>query len=67
MDRLLSTLTVTTIGLTCKAFLNLGFCSSVTVRGLPNFLKVLEDEERVNAGRGVITGEHICSGLIVKL
>lgn len=58
MERLLSALTVTTIGLTCKAFLNLGF-ASVTVRGLPNFLQILEDEGRVTDGRGVITGQRL--------
>jgi hypothetical protein len=52
----LSTLTVTTIGLACKAFLNLGFCSSVSVKGLHNLLDALSDEER-KQGKGVVTGK----------
>ena len=50
----LSKATVSAVGLGSKALLNLGFCSSVTVNGLGNLLKALEDEER-NRGRGIVT------------
>ncbi|TBU38151.1 acyltransferase-domain-containing protein [Dichomitus squalens] len=56
---LLSKVTVSTVGLGSKALLNLGFCSSVTVNGLENLLKALEDEER-DRGRGIVTmSNHI--------
>ncbi len=55
MSGLLSRWTVGSIGLTCKAFLNTGYCSSVTVNGLENLQEALYSEER-NSGRGVITG-----------
>lgn len=55
MSEILSRLTVGAIGLTCKTFLNLGYCSSVRVSGLDNLRRALEDGEREN-GRGVITG-----------
>ena len=51
-----SKLTVSAVGLWSKAILYSGFCSSVTVKGLDNLVKALEDPERDN-GRGVITGE----------
>ncbi|KAM5541648.1 hypothetical protein V8D89_004838 [Ganoderma adspersum] len=55
----LSKATVSAVGLGSKALLNLGFCSSVTVNGLGNLLKALEDEER-NHGRGIVTmSNHI--------
>ncbi|KAI0699518.1 acyltransferase-domain-containing protein [Cerioporus squamosus] len=56
---LLSQATVSAVGLFSKALLNVGFCSSVTVKGLENLLKALEDDER-NKGRGVVTmSNHI--------
>ena len=51
----LSTLTVTAVGLVCKGFLNLGLCSSVSVNGLHSLLDVLKDDNR-NHGKGVVTG-----------
>ncbi|KAI1789890.1 acyltransferase-domain-containing protein [Ganoderma leucocontextum] len=55
----LSKATVSAVGLGSKALLNLGFCSSVTVNGLGNLLKTLEDEER-NRRRGIVTmSNHI--------
>ena len=51
-----SKLTVSAVGLFSKAILNAGFCSSVSVRGLDNLVKALEDQER-NNGRGIVTGE----------
>lgn len=50
----LSKATVSAVGLGSKALLNLGFCSSVTVNGLGNLVKALEDEER-SRGRGIVT------------
>lgn len=58
-DRLLSICTITTIGLFCKAALNLGFCSSVTVSGLHHLLDALADEETRKSGRGVVTGTSV--------
>ncbi|KAI0804634.1 acyltransferase-domain-containing protein [Irpex lacteus] len=59
MSEILSRLTVGAIGLTCKTFLNIGYCSSVKVSGLDNLRRALEDGEREN-GRGVITvSNHI--------
>ncbi|RPD56830.1 acyltransferase-domain-containing protein [Lentinus tigrinus ALCF2SS1-7] len=56
---LLSQVTVSAVGLFSKALLNVGFCSSVTVKGLDNLLKALEDDER-NNGRGIVTmSNHI--------
>lgn len=54
MAALLSTVTVASVGLTCKAFLNFGFCS-VVVNGLPNLIEALKDDRR-NCGHGVLTG-----------
>ncbi len=54
---LLSKVTVSAVGLFSKALLNVGFCSSVTVKGLDNLKKALEDDER-NKGRGVVTSEY---------
>jgi len=51
---MLSRATVTTVGLTCKAFLNLGLCS-IAVNGLPTLLNALESDQR-NMGQGVVTG-----------
>ena len=59
---LLSQVTVSAVGLFSKALLNVGFCSSVTVKGLDNLLKALEDDER-NNGRGIVTSElRSCAG-----
>ncbi|EMD35914.1 hypothetical protein CERSUDRAFT_115825 [Gelatoporia subvermispora B] len=59
MSSLTSKATVGTIGLVCKAFLNSGYCSSVTVNGLDNLLNALHSSEREH-GRGVITvANHI--------
>lgn len=55
VNPILSALTVSTVGLLCKGFLNLGFCSTVTVNGLHNLLDALEDEGR-KKGKGVVTG-----------
>ena len=52
-----SKLTVSAVGLFSKAILNSGFCASVSVQGLDNLVKALEDPERDN-GRGVITGTY---------
>ncbi|KAH9849129.1 acyltransferase-domain-containing protein [Lenzites betulinus] len=51
---LLSKLTVSIVGLGSKALMYGGFCSSVTVRGMENLVKVLESVER-NNGRGIVT------------
>ncbi|KAH9927625.1 acyltransferase-domain-containing protein [Fomitopsis serialis] len=51
---LLSKATVGTVGLLCRTFLKIGYCSSVTVNGLENRCKALESDER-NPGRGVVT------------
>ncbi|EEB89515.1 hypothetical protein MPER_12376 [Moniliophthora perniciosa FA553] len=54
----LSPATVATIGLTCKTFIKLGFCS-VSVSGFENLLRALESDER-NNGRGIVTvSNHI--------
>ncbi|KAI0694066.1 acyltransferase-domain-containing protein [Cytidiella melzeri] len=59
MSSALSRMTVGAIGLTCKTFLNLGYCSSVKVDGLANLQRALQDAER-DSGRGVITmSNHI--------
>ncbi|KAH9840643.1 acyltransferase-domain-containing protein [Rhodofomes roseus] len=56
---LLSKATVGTVGLLCKTFLRIGYCSSVSVNGLENLFSALESDER-NAGRGVVTiSNHI--------
>ncbi|KAG5644948.1 hypothetical protein DXG03_007413 [Asterophora parasitica] len=58
MSGLLSTATVTAVGLTCKAALNLGFCS-VTVSGLHHLDAALAHKRR-NNGQGVVTvSNHI--------
>ncbi|KIY45961.1 tafazzin-PC [Fistulina hepatica ATCC 64428] len=52
-------LTVTTIGLTCKAVFKLGLCS-ITVNGLPNLVSVVEDDARRKRRIGLITvSNHI--------
>ncbi|KAH9946605.1 acyltransferase-domain-containing protein [Amylocystis lapponica] len=59
MNSLLSKVTVSTIGLVSKTFLNIGYCSSVSVNGLDNLREALESDER-NHGRGVVTiSNHI--------
>ena len=50
-QRVLSTLTVAYVGLTCKAVLSTGLCS-VKVTGLNHLLNALQ----ANDGRGVVTG-----------
>lgn len=55
--RVLSALAIGTVGLACKAFLNLGFCASVRVRGLDILQSALENEEEAFNGRGLITGK----------
>ncbi|WFD07151.1 Lyso-phosphatidylcholine acyltransferase [Malassezia vespertilionis] len=42
------------VGALSKAFLTLG-CRSVRVHGTENLLRVLNDTDRINAGRGVLT------------
>jgi hypothetical protein len=61
----LSAATATTIGLTCKAFLNMGFCS-LQVSGLDVLLAALHSNERKNNGQGILTGKWSvtsCSGI----
>jgi hypothetical protein len=53
-SKLLSILTVTTIGLTSKAFLNSGLCS-MQVNGLQTLKDTLKSHKR-NSGQGMITG-----------
>lgn len=53
-SKLLSALTVTTIGLTSKAFLNSGLCS-IQVNGLQTLKDALKSRNR-NSGQGIITG-----------
>ncbi|RDX50753.1 acyltransferase-domain-containing protein [Lentinus brumalis] len=60
---LLSQVTVSAVGLFSKALLNVGFCSSVTVKGLDNLVKALEDEER-NNGRGIVTNDPVVWGVL---
>ncbi|KAG5716067.1 putative lysophosphatidylcholine acyltransferase [Termitomyces sp. T112] len=58
MSAFVSTATVTTVGLACKAFLNLGYCS-LTVSGLHHLHDTLSSPAR-NAGQGLITvANHI--------
>ncbi|KZT00113.1 acyltransferase-domain-containing protein [Laetiporus sulphureus 93-53] len=54
MSSTLSKATVTAVGLLSKAFLNVGYCSSVSVNGLDNLLEALNSDERTS-GRGIIT------------
>jgi hypothetical protein len=49
----LSALTLTTVGLICKAYLNLGFCAGVRIRGQHYLTDALER----NDGRGILTGK----------
>jgi len=51
----LALLTRYTVGLICKAFLNIGF-GTMTVNGLPIFLDALRSARRHN-GQGILTGE----------
>lgn len=62
----LSICTVTTIGLACKAFLNLGFCSSVTVSGMHHLMHALQDNER-SKGKGIVTGASLLSCAVHQL
>ena len=55
-SKLLSALTVTTIGLTSKAFLNSGLCS-IQVNGLQTLKDALKSHKR-NSGQGIITGSR---------
>lgn len=58
-SRALSVATVTTVGLLCKGFMNLGFCSRVSVNGMHHLLDALYSNER-NNGKGVVTvANHI--------
>ncbi|KAF9468914.1 acyltransferase-domain-containing protein [Collybia nuda] len=58
MSAVLSTATVTTVGLVCKAVLNSPFCS-LKVNGLPTLIRALEDDRR-SMGQGVVTvSNHI--------
>jgi hypothetical protein len=52
---LLSATTLTCVGLTCKAFIKLGW-ASLSVQGLHHLKDALNDETRLG-GRGVITGQ----------
>ncbi|KAG1820534.1 acyltransferase-domain-containing protein [Suillus subaureus] len=59
MAELLSTATITTTGLLCKAFLNSGLCS-ITVSNLHILLDALRNDERRRHGQGVVTvANHI--------
>ncbi|KAI0048162.1 acyltransferase-domain-containing protein [Auriscalpium vulgare] len=53
MPNILSVVTATAVGLTCKTFINLGLCT-MSVHGLPNLMKALESDER-GKGRGIVT------------
>jgi len=46
---------VTAVGLTCKAFFNIGFYS-VEVNGLPILINALENDARRSNGQGLVTG-----------
>jgi monolysocardiolipin acyltransferase len=52
--------TIASVGLVCKAFLHSRLCS-VSVTGLSNLLHALEESQRKNDGRGVITGVFVIS------
>ncbi|KZT33355.1 hypothetical protein SISSUDRAFT_967590, partial [Sistotremastrum suecicum HHB10207 ss-3] len=55
-----SAITISSIGLICKSFLNLGFVPSIRIEGLHHLLDALNDTKRRNAGAGVITvSNHI--------
>lgn len=62
MTSLLSTATVTAVGLTCKVFFNIGFFS-VTVNGLPILLNALENDART---QGVVTGSLAPQNLYIR-
>lgn len=62
---LLSTSTVTAVGLSCKALLNIGF-ASITVNGLPILLDALENDAKRNSGQGVVTGGSFVPPEFVK-
>ncbi|KAI9461407.1 acyltransferase-domain-containing protein [Russula earlei] len=61
MQRFLSAATVTSVGLTCKAYLNCGLCS-ISVRGLPHLLDALNSPER-QSGQGIVTVSNHLSTL----
>jgi monolysocardiolipin acyltransferase len=54
MLAVLSTATISAVGLICKAFLNSGLCT-VQVKGLQTLKAALENPKQ-NADQGVITG-----------
>jgi monolysocardiolipin acyltransferase len=56
--RLFSTFVIGAVGLACKAFLNLGFCGSVRVKGLEILREALENEEEAVKGKGLVTGMY---------
>ncbi|GJE95938.1 acyltransferase-domain-containing protein [Phanerochaete sordida] len=59
MSSIVSRLTLGAVGLTCKTFLNSGYCAAVTVNGFEHLQKALQDERR-KGGRGVVTiSNHI--------
>ncbi|KAF8974690.1 acyltransferase-domain-containing protein [Flammula alnicola] len=53
MSAVLSTATISAVGLLCKAFLNSGLCS-VEVNGLQTLRNALENSKR-NTGQGIVT------------
>jgi monolysocardiolipin acyltransferase len=64
MLAVLSTATVSTVGLICKAFLNSGLCT-VQVSGLQTLKAALENRKR-NSGHGVITGAPLCTFSLIN-
>ncbi|KAI6047040.1 acyltransferase-domain-containing protein [Pisolithus marmoratus] len=61
MSQLLSTAVITATGLTCKAFLNSGFCS-ITINNLAVLLDALQHQSR-RKGQGLITVSNHLSTL----
>lgn len=56
---LLSKATIGAVGLLCKTFLNIGYCTPVTIHGFENLRQALESSART-AGCGVVTiANHI--------
>ena len=66
MNSILSRLTVGSVGLTCKTFLNIGYCSSVTVHGLEHLKAALHSPER-DKGHGVITSTFTSRAYCVRV
>lgn len=64
MLAVLSTATVSAVGLICKAFLNSGLCT-VQVSGLQTLKAALENPKR-NSGQGVITGASSCTSSLIN-